>query len=58
MECSHILSPIKIGPIELKNRFVVAPMSNNYAEASGNLTDRSRDYYAERAKGGFGLITV
>ena len=37
---------------------MVPPMSNNYAIASGELSDRSLAYYRERAKGGFGLITV
>ena len=50
--------PIKIGPMNVKNRYMVPPMSNNFAIATGELSERSLAYYAERAKGGFGLITI
>lgn len=58
MNLESILSPIEIGPVTIKNRFVVPPMSNNFALPSGSLSSRSYDYYVERAKGGFGLITI
>lgn len=54
----EMFKPIQIGPMKVNNRFVVPPMSNNFAIASGELSDRSLAYYRERAKGGFGLITV
>ncbi len=53
-----MFEPIQIGPMRVNNRFVVPPMSNNLAIASGELSERSMYYYRERAKGGFGLITV
>ena len=53
-----LFEPIQIGPMRVNNRFVVPPMSNNFAIASGELSERSMYYYRERAKGGFGLITV
>ena len=53
-----MFEPIQIGPMRVNNRFVVPPMSNNFASASGELSERSMYYYRERAKGGFGLITV
>ena len=53
-----MFEPIQIGPMRVNNRFVVPPMSNNFAIASGELSERSMYYYRERAKGGFGLITV
>lgn len=53
-----MFEPIHIGPMKVNNRFVVPPMSNNFAIASGELSDRSLAYYRERAKGGFGLITI
>ena len=49
---------IQIGNMTVNNRFVVPPMSNNFAIASGELSERSLAYYRERAKGGFGLITI
>lgn len=53
-----MFEPIQIGPMKVNNRFVVPPMSNNFAIASGELSERSLAYYRERAKGGFGLITI
>lgn len=41
-----------------KNRFVVPPMGNNFANTDGTWSDESVAYYAERAKGQFGLITI
>lgn len=53
-----LLSPIKIGNMEVKNRFVVPPMGTNYANPDGSVSEQLVDYYAARAKGGFGLIIV
>ncbi len=54
----YMYQPLQIGPMTVNNRYMVPPMSNNYAIASGELSDRSLAYYRERAKGGFGLITI
>lgn len=54
----YMYQPLQIGPMTVNNRYMVPPMSNNYAIATGELSDRSLAYYRERAKGGFGLITV
>lgn len=53
-----MFSPIQIGPMEVKNRFVVPPMGNNFANTDGTMSDQSVAYYGARAKGGFGLITL
>ncbi|MGD9041387.1 MAG: NADH:flavin oxidoreductase, partial [Desulfobacteraceae bacterium] len=53
-----LLQPIKIGEMEVKNRFVMAPMVTNYAGRDGFVTERLRAYYRARAKGGVGLIIV
>lgn len=58
MEFEHVLSPIKIGSMEVRNRFVVPPMGTNFADEDGFVTQRLIDYYTERAKGGFGLIIL
>lgn len=52
-----LLSPIKIGNLEIRNRVVMAPMTNNFAQ-DGFITERMIHFYAERAKGGVGLVTV
>lgn len=49
--------PIRIGNVEIKNRFVVPAVSMEYAEG-GKVTDRMAGYFEARAAGGFGLIVV
>lgn len=58
MKFEAMFSPIQIGGVTVPNRFVVPPMGNNFANTDGSLSDRSVAYYAARAKGGFGLITI
>ncbi len=53
-----LFSPITIGPLELKNRIVMAPMATHYADETGAVTERLKNYYLERARGGAGLIIV
>lgn len=48
-----LFKPLKLGNLVLKNRIMMAPMGENY---NGMLQDRSINYYAERAKGGAGMI--
>ena len=58
MKFKNMFSPIQIGPMTVKNRFVVPPMGNNFANSDGTWSDESVAYYGERAKGQFGLITI
>ena len=58
MESKTLFQPISIGPMTVKNRFVMPPMANNLANTDGSLSEKSRAYYEARAKGGFGLITI
>ena len=58
MKFNAMFQPINIGPMTVKNRFVVPPMGNNFAKTDGTWSDESVAYYAERAKGQFGLITI
>ncbi|MBN9428806.1 MAG: NAD(P)-binding protein [Burkholderiales bacterium] len=53
-----MFSPISIGNVRLPNRFAMAPMTTNYADTSGAVTDELIDYLAARAAGGFGLIVT
>ena len=57
-ELESLFEPIRIGDMELKNRIVMAPMGVGFASSDGFVTQRTIDYYAARAKGGVGLITV
>ncbi len=54
----HLLSPTKIGPIDLKNRIVLAPMNEVMSGMDGAVTEQLMSYFAARAKGGCSLLTV
>ena len=54
----NLFSPGAIGPLRLKNRIVMAPMVTQFATDTGAATQVQRDYLAERARGGVGLIIV
>lgn len=58
MRYKSMFQPIQVGPITVPNRFVVPPMGNNFANTDGTLSEKSKNYYEARAKGGFGLITI
>lgn len=58
MKFEHMFQPIQIGNLVLKNRFVMCPMGNNFANTDGTMSERSVSYYEARANGGFGLITL
>lgn len=53
-----ILSPIKIGPIELKNRIVLAPMNETMSGHNGEATEQMLAYFAARAKGGAAMVST
>ena len=58
MEYRTMFSPVKIGTVQIPNRFATPPMGNNFANTDGTLSERSKAYYAARARGGFGLVTI
>jgi len=53
-----LLTPARIGPVEIPNRIVMPPMTTRTADAEGYVTDDSIAYYMARVQGGVGLITV
>ncbi|MEM2668356.1 MAG: FAD-dependent oxidoreductase, partial [Candidatus Methanomethylicaceae archaeon] len=55
---SKIFEPINIGSLEIKNRIVMPPMSTNFANEDGSVSERQIRYYEARAIGGVGLIIV
>ena len=54
----HLLSPGRIGTMELKNRIVVTAMGMSLSEEDGHVGERLIAYHEEQAKGGVGLITI
>ena len=57
MKFTKLFEPCKIGKLELVNRIVMPPITTNFAK-EGLVTDCMVDYYAERGRGGVGLIIV
>jgi 2,4-dienoyl-CoA reductase-like NADH-dependent reductase (Old Yellow Enzyme family)/thioredoxin reductase len=53
-----VFSPGEIGSLRVKNRLMMAPVGTNSSTWTGAVTDRLVHFYAERAQGGVGLITV
>ncbi len=60
MSYEKSFDPIKVGGITLKNRYAVSPMGAVFdnVNPNGEYTDNFMDYITERARGGFGLITL
>ncbi|MCL5046534.1 MAG: NAD(P)/FAD-dependent oxidoreductase [Actinobacteria bacterium] len=53
-----VWDPIRIGKMELKNRFAVAPTVKNMSTEDGYVTTHQLKHYEVEAKGGVGLITT
>jgi mycofactocin system FadH/OYE family oxidoreductase 2 len=51
----HLFSPVKLGHVTLRNRIVSTPHNTHFGR-DGYITQRYIDYYAEKAKGGAGLL--
>jgi len=54
----HLLSPGRIGAMELRNRIAMCPMGDNLAHEDGRVSDTSIAYFEARARGGAGLLIV
>ncbi|ODQ44100.1 hypothetical protein PICMEDRAFT_18561 [Pichia membranifaciens NRRL Y-2026] len=55
---SNLFKPIKVGPVELKNRLVHAPTTRFRNTDEFVATDSMLDYYTERATDNGGLLIV
>jgi 2,4-dienoyl-CoA reductase-like NADH-dependent reductase (Old Yellow Enzyme family) len=54
---THVLTPIRIGPAEIKNR-VVRPAHGTGLGRMGNVTEELIAYHEARARGGVGLTII
>ena len=56
----HLYSPLKIGSITIKNRYNVGAIGGRHFiyTDKGSYSRNGIEYWVERAKGGFGLITT
>ena len=53
----HLLSPIRIGGLRLKNRIIAAPTSPSMITTEGHMTPEMTAYLEEKAKGGCAVVT-
>ena len=58
LQFKRLFDPINIGPMTLKNRFVMAPMGTVFSRDVNEAHERRLAYYEARAKGGVGMIIV
>ncbi len=56
MPYPHLLSPLEIGSLRLRNRIAMSAMGVGIIEDDGIFRDHAICYYEERARGGAGLI--
>jgi len=55
---TRLLEPTTIGPMQLRNRIAMPPMTMAYASETDGVSETDIAYFAERARGGAGLILV
>jgi 2,4-dienoyl-CoA reductase-like NADH-dependent reductase (Old Yellow Enzyme family) len=53
-----LFSPKKIGAVEVPNRIVMPAMTTRLAAPDGSVSEATIAYFAARAEGGTGLVTV
>ena len=53
-----LFTPIKIGNMEVKNRFMLAPMENGLAHFGGEVSDRLINFFVDRVEKGIGIIVT
>jgi 2,4-dienoyl-CoA reductase-like NADH-dependent reductase (Old Yellow Enzyme family)/thioredoxin reductase len=55
----HLFNPIQIGDMTAPNRLLMSAMSINFGvDEKGHVTEQLTGYFAERAKGGAGMMLV
>ncbi|MEJ5376704.1 MAG: FAD-dependent oxidoreductase [bacterium] len=58
MKLENLFSPFSLRGLVLKNRIVMPPMGVFLVEADGSITERTREYYRQRARGGAAMVMV
>jgi 2,4-dienoyl-CoA reductase-like NADH-dependent reductase (Old Yellow Enzyme family) len=53
-----LLTPGRIGAVEIRNRIIMPPMTTRLSDEEGHVTDDTVNYYMARVRGGVGLVTV
>ena len=55
---ARLLATGRIGRLSLRNRIIMPAMGTEFAGEDGCVTERLKDYYAARARGGAGMVIV
>ncbi|EJC99585.1 FMN-linked oxidoreductase [Fomitiporia mediterranea MF3/22] len=55
---SHLLSPVTIGSVPLRNRLVMSALTRDRSAPTNVPNDLNVEYYKQRAEGGAGLIVT
>jgi len=55
---AHLMTPGRIGALEIRNRILMCPMGDCLADVDGSVSERQLAYYEARARGGAGLLLV
>ena len=59
MEFKHLFQPIKLGPVEVKNRIVMSSHDTGFGFFQENLPpEKYIEYIKARAQGGCGLLII
>jgi len=53
---SPLSRPISLGGVTLRNRLLMAPLTTNYGDERGKVTEKTLGFYEERARGGAGAL--
>ncbi|MGC1404232.1 MAG: NAD(P)/FAD-dependent oxidoreductase [Thermodesulfobacteriota bacterium] len=53
-----LFQPFQLKNLSLRNRIIMAPMLSRLCDPEGIVSPKLIDYYAERARGGVGLVIV
>lgn len=53
-----LLEGLRVGPVELPNRLVFGPHCPVFVDTQGRPTEQFAAYFAERARGGAGLVII
>jgi 2,4-dienoyl-CoA reductase (NADPH2) len=54
----HLLSPGRIGSMELRNRILLSPMGDDLCHEDGTVSDRQLAYAEARARGGAAMVML
>lgn len=58
MTFTHLFEPARIGGMTIRNRIVMLPMTTGYGESDETVGRRFIRFFADRARGGAGLIII